>query len=201
MIQHVAITRAFRAGQNCTSLGAVPDIGRRTARNSPADVGTLLDSHCAKGDGGLDGRVQFFALCFDRAELDVVAVQESREQGDSHRPDLLHDRFCASSDTMGRFGTQIWIRRSSGVVLDNFEAVSPQLAAARVRFHGVARSVISAHAPHEFRTSKVKSTFGESVRAQPLHSPRLLTNPSRRLQCPIGLSFAPPHVQTYPRRL
>ena len=57
----------------------------------------------------------------------------------------------------------------------------------------MARSVISAHAPHEFRTSEVKSTFGESVRAQPLHSPRLLlTNPSRRLQCPIGLSFAPP---------
>ena len=92
-------------------------------------------------------------------------MQESREQGDSLRPGLLYDRFCASADTMGCFGTQIWIRRSSGVVLDNFEAVSPQLVVARVRFHGVVLSVISAHAPHEFRTSEVENTFWESVRA------------------------------------
>ena len=37
-------------------------------------------------------------------------------------------------------------------VLDNFTAVSPQLAVARVKFHGVALSVFSAHEPHEFRT-------------------------------------------------
>ena len=64
-------------------------------------MGTLLDSQFAKGEGGLDGRVQFFELCFDRAELDVVAVQESREQGDSHRPGLMCDRFCASAHAMG----------------------------------------------------------------------------------------------------
>ena len=34
-----------------------------------------------KGDGGLDSQVQIFELRFDRSELDVVAVQESREQG------------------------------------------------------------------------------------------------------------------------
>ena len=49
-------------------------------------------------------------------------------------------------------------------MLENFEAVSPQLAVAKVRFHVVALSVISAHAPHEFHTIRVKSTFGESVR-------------------------------------
>ena len=51
--------------------------------------GAHRDSHCAKGDGGLDGRVQFFKPLFDRAEVDVVAVQESREQGDPPRPGLL----------------------------------------------------------------------------------------------------------------
>ena len=103
------------------SLSAVPDISRRNARNAlfaTANVGTLLDSHCAKGDDALDGRVQFFDLCFNRAELDVVAVQASREHGDSHRPDLPYERFCASADTVGCFGAQIWIRRSSGVVSD-----------------------------------------------------------------------------------
>ena len=102
-----------------------------------ANLGTLLDSQSAKSDGGLDGRVQFFELCFDWAELDVAAVQESREQDDSHRPSLLRDRFCASADAMRCFGTQIWTRRSGGVELDNFEPVSPQLADARVRFHGM----------------------------------------------------------------
>ena len=68
-------------------------------------------------------------------------VQVSREQGDSHRPGLLYDRCCASAGAMGCFGTQIWIRRSSGVVLDSFEAVSPQLAVARVRFRGMALSL------------------------------------------------------------
>ena len=51
-----------------------------------------------------------------------------------------------------------------GVALENFKSVSPQLAVARVRLHGVALSVVSAHAPHEFRTN-VKNTFWEFVRA------------------------------------
>ena len=134
----------------------------RTARASVQSRRTsagLRDCQCghfgAKCDGGLDGRVQFFELCFDRAELDVVAVQESREKGDSHRLGLMYDRFCASADAMGCFGTEIWVRRSSCVVLGNSEAVSPQLTVARVRFHGVSLSVISAHAPHGFRSSKV----------------------------------------------
>ena len=114
-------------------------------------MGTLLDNHCAKGDDGLDGRVQFFELCIDN----FVAVHESREKGDSHRPDLLYDRFCASADAVVCFGTQIWVRRSSCVVSDNFEAVSPQSAVARVKFQGVSLSVILVHAPHEFCTSKV----------------------------------------------
>ena len=102
-------------------------------------VGTLWDSHCAR-DRGLKGRVQFFELCFDRAEL-AVAVQESREQGDSHRSGL-YDEFCAGADATGCVGTQIWIRRSSGVVLKKFKAVTPQLVVARVKFYGVALSVI-----------------------------------------------------------
>ena len=56
--------------------------GIRNLFLATANVGTLLDSHCAKGDDGLDGQVQFFEPCFDRAELDVVAVQESREKVD-----------------------------------------------------------------------------------------------------------------------
>ena len=62
------------------------------------------------------------------------------------RPGLLYDRFCASADTMGCFGTQIW-------------TIGSRLA------EGVTLSVISAHAPHDFRTQKVKSTFWESVPA------------------------------------
>ena len=104
------------------SLCAVQkDFSRRDARNSSlatANVGTLLDSHCARDDSGLEDRVQFFEPCFNRAELDFVAVQESREQGESHRPGLLYDRFCASADAMWCFRTQIWIRRPSSIVLD-----------------------------------------------------------------------------------
>ena len=51
------------------------------------------------------------------AELDFVAVQESREQGDSHHSGFLCDRFCAGVDAVGCFGTQT-------SVLDNFKAVS-----------------------------------------------------------------------------
>ena len=95
-----------------------------------------------------------FELCFDSAELDVVAVQESREQGDSHRQCFLHDRVCASADTMGCFGTQICIPRSICVVLDNIEA--------RVKFRGVP-SLSSQH-------KCLKSSISESVCAVPFMS-------------------------------
>ena len=107
--------------------------------------------------------------CFDRAELDVGAVQESREKVDSHRPCLLYDRFCASADAMVCFRTRIGVRRSSGVVLDDFEAVSPQLADARVRFHGVSLSVISTHVARV----RSKAPYG-SLCEQPSHPLRLL---------------------------
>lgn len=98
-----------------------------------ANVGTLLDSPCARDDSGLEGLVQFFERCFDMAELDIVAVQESREQSDSHRSGLLYDRF--SSELKSGFDDP------SGIVLENFRAVSPQLAVARVKFHGAALAV------------------------------------------------------------
>ena len=93
---------------------------------------------------------------------------------DSHRPGLVYARFCASADEMRCFGTQIRIRRSSGIVPDNFKAVSPQSAVARVKFHGVVLSVISAHAPHEFRTLLVKKHLLGSLCAQPPYLLRLL---------------------------
>ena len=99
----------------------------------PKDVRGMEDSRAK-------GRVQFFELCFDKAELDV-AVQESREQGDSHRSGL-YDECCAGADATGCIGTQTWIRRSSGIVLKKFKAVTPQLVVARVKFYGVAHSVI-----------------------------------------------------------
>ena len=136
----------------------------------------LLGSHCAKGDGGLEGGVQFFEPCLDRAS---VAVQESREQGGSHRPGLLYDRFCASADAMGCFGTQIWIRRSSGIVLDDFKSRLSAIGGCKGQ---VSRRGSLCHlstcAPQEFHTLSSKAPFGSlefrmkklRTRTVPFHS-------------------------------
>ena len=151
------------------SLSAVPkDVSRHSARNSShatANVGTLLDSHCARDDSRLEGRVQFFELCFDRAELDLVAVQESREQGDSHRPGLLYDRFCAGADAKWR-ASELRSRFHDRVELCSIIS-KPSLRSLLLQKSSFTAwlSVISAHAPHEFRTPKVKSTLWGSVRA------------------------------------
>ena len=150
-------------------LSAVPkDVSRHNARNSShatANVGTLLDSHCARDDSGLECRVQFFELCFDRAELDLVAAQESREQGDSHRPSLLYNRFCAGADAKWR-ASELRSRFDDRVELCSIIS-KPSLRSLLLRRSSLTAwlSVISAHAPHEFRTPKVKSTFWGSVRA------------------------------------
>ena len=111
------------------------------------------------------------------AELNFVAVQESREQGDSHHSGFLCDRFCAGVDAVGCFGTQTWIRRPS--VLDNFKAVSTQ-------------SAVAITLPLEFRTLKVKSTFwNQCTQLEPLLRLLVMRSPSSVTSMPDGLCWFP----------
>ncbi|CAK0788322.1 unnamed protein product, partial [Prorocentrum cordatum] len=113
------------------------------------------------------GKVQMLELDFHRSSLDVVCIQEGRApQCDVH--DGVHYRMyagCADSD--GQYGCQVWIATSLTFHPKSVRHVSPRLMTVAGYSVTLQRGlvVVSAHAPTEASTARVKDDFWDSLTA------------------------------------
>ena len=129
-----------------------------------ANVCTLLDGkfQCSYFQAG---RRQFVEMQFDSACVDVVEIQEARDQGDVIRHGLAYEQFCSSADVAGCYGCQIWIRRSLGWEVETFEPVSPRICVVKIKTKlQCAVAFLSAHAPHMYATAHAKCVFWDQFR-------------------------------------
>eukprot|EP00972_Heterocapsa_arctica_P058736 8659460-Heterocapsa_arctica.AAC.1 len=61
-------------------------------------------------------------MAFDKANLDVVGVQEGRVQDDQQKSGIIYEQFVAGADSAGSYGSQVWIRRTSPCKVRSFVA-------------------------------------------------------------------------------
>eukprot|EP00972_Heterocapsa_arctica_P110286 16236893-Heterocapsa_arctica.AAC.1 len=66
-------------------------------------------------------------MAFDKADLDIVGVQEGRVQDDQQKSSIVYEQFIAGADSAGSYGSQVWIRRASPFKVQSFNAWSPRI--------------------------------------------------------------------------
>ena len=112
---------------------------------------------------------------FLRQQLHVVALQETRIQGDSLLPDADFVMLHSSCSSQGCFGCAIWLSKTLPVVVTTQKvhyftkevctvlAADPRLLIVQVDLPGFAVTFVSAHAPYDGHKSQCAGDFWRSV--------------------------------------
>ena len=112
---------------------------------------------------------------FLHKQLHVVALQETRTQGDCMQPDADFVMLHSSCDSQGCFGCALWLNKTLPVVVAQQQvhyftkdvctalAAEPRLLVVQVDLPGFSVTFVSAHAPYDGHKSQGASDFWRDV--------------------------------------
>eukprot|EP00972_Heterocapsa_arctica_P109121 16069215-Heterocapsa_arctica.AAC.1 len=102
-------------------------------------------------------------MAFDKANLDVIGVQEGRVQDDQQKSGIIYEQFTAGAASAGSYGSQVWIRRASPFKVRSFVAWTPRIIEVCGSLKGATWCVVSAHAQCEGAIDEAKNNFWDII--------------------------------------